>query len=159
MSTITDRAPWVVGGFILGLALGGAWHLGYFTLPAMPETATTTVKSWLPPESGDIDVGNQVAGSSVTITSVTVPPPGVWVAIQEVNEDNTLGNILGAARVHQPSSNIHVSLLRSTIAGQRYAAALYRDNGDNVFDTASDSAYIDFDTGARVIELFTTSSN
>lgn len=155
MSTITARAPWLIAGLILGLLIGGAWNLGYFTLqPTLTVAATST--SALPPESGDVAVATQPAGMSAVIESVTVPPPGVWVAVQEVNEDGSLGNVLGAARVAHPTSNVSVSLLRHTLPGQEYAAVLYRDDGDGAFNVGRDSAYIDFNTGARVVELFKT---
>lgn len=87
--------------------------------------------------------------------SVTVPPPGVWVAVREV-QGNDLGNVLGAARAAGPRSNLSVPLLRATKAGRQYAVELYRDDNGGSFDPAANSVYVDFDTGARAVAYFTT---
>ena len=91
----------------------------------------------------------------VTVESVTVPPPGVWVAVREMN-GNELGNVLGAAWVNGPKSEVSVSLLRATKPGSSYAVQLYRDDGTGVFDSSINSVYVDFDTGTRVVAYFTT---
>jgi hypothetical protein len=159
MARVSERAPWVVAGLILGLLIGGAWNLGYFDLTSVPASgAPSTAHADVPPESGAVAVSSQKAGASVLIDSVTVPPPGVWVAVQDVNEDGSLGNVLGAARVKQPASAVVVALLRATLPGQRYAVVLYRDDGNGQFSLAGDSAYIDFDTGAKVVEFFKTTN-
>ncbi|HEX8946969.1 MAG TPA: hypothetical protein VF829_02020 [Candidatus Paceibacterota bacterium] len=107
-------------------------------------------------ESGAVSVNAQPAGSSVLVESVTVPPPGVWVAVQETR-DGELGNVLGATRLHGPLSNVTVNLLRNTEPDSTYAIALYRDGGDGgVFDMKVDSAYVDFDSGERVVAPFRT---
>ncbi len=107
-------------------------------------------------ESGAVSVNAQPAGSSVVVESVTVPPPGVWVAVQETH-DGELGNVLGATRLHGPLSNVTVNLLRNTEPDSTYAIALYRDGGDGgVFDMKVDSAYVDFDSGERVVAPFRT---
>lgn len=113
--------------------------------------------SQLPPESGAISVVNQSAGSSVTIESVTVPQPGVWVAVREVNGSD-LGNVLGAIRVNGPRSAISVPLLRATEPGLPYAVELYRTDGGEEFNLATNSVYVDFATGAPVIVHFTTTN-
>lgn len=91
----------------------------------------------------------------MTIESVTVPPPGVWVAVREVNGTD-LGNVLGAERVVGPHGNITVSLLRPTEPNRSYAVQLYRDDNSGNFDPAINSVYVDFDTGARVVAFFNT---
>jgi hypothetical protein len=84
-----------------------------------------------------------------------VPPPGVWVAIREVS-GRDLGNVLGAVRVVGPHTSVVVPLLRATEPNRSYAVQLYRDDGDGAFDPSINSVYVDFDTGARVVEYFTT---
>ena len=106
-------------------------------------------------ESSVVSVGTQAAGSLVIVESVTVPPPGVWVAVREVN-GNYLGNVLGATRVKGPRSAISISLLRATEPGLRYAIQLYRDDTGGEFDLSADSVYVDFATGAPAIAYFTT---
>ena len=86
---------------------------------------------------------------------MTVPPPGVWVAVREV-QGGDLGNVLGAARASGPRSNLSVPLLRATEPGHSYAVELYRDDNGGAFDPSVNSVYVDFTTGARVVEYFTT---
>jgi hypothetical protein len=91
----------------------------------------------------------------VLIASLTVPPPGVWVAVRELSAGE-LGNVLGAVRVGGPRSNVSIPLLRATEAGHQYAVELYRDDNNGVFDPAVNSVYVDFGTGARVVVYFKT---
>ena len=146
-----------VGGFMLGALFVGMW--AFSDTLALPSALTSSpiqkITNSVPAESGAISIANQPAGSSVVIESVTVPPPGVWVAVREVN-GNDLGNVLGAVRVNGPHSNISVPLLRATGPGLSYAVELYRDDGSETFDLANDSVYVDFATGAPVIAYFTT---
>ncbi len=143
---------------MLGALCIGAWSIKNELLPSpfVPspdESLTAPIKT--APLSGAVSVANQPAGSSVTIESVTVPPPGVWIAVREVH-GNDLGNVLGAVRVTGPQSNVSIPLLRATQSGSSYAVELYRDSGNDVFDLVSDSVYVDFTTGAPVIVYFTT---
>lgn len=146
-----------VAGVMLGALLTGAWFSSigadsaFFLSPPLPsETPTTST-----PESGAVSVADQPAGGTVVIESVTVPPPGIWIAVREA-DGSTLGNVLGAVRVVGPQSSVTVSLLRATEAGRSYAAQLYRDDNNGNFDPAVNSVYVDFDTGARVVAFFTT---
>jgi len=149
--------------FTAGLVLGGAftplWFVGDRFMPLLnpPEsTLTAPTVTTLTSESGAIAVSDQAAGGTVKIDSVTVPPPGVWVAVRETGDGNDLGNVLGALRVRGPLSNLSIDLLRPTEAGRVYAVELYRADTDGNFDPASDSVYVDFDTGERVVALFKT---
>ena len=150
--------------FLIGLALGAlaasAWFLGetvfITTEPASETTASSTPLATPADKSGTLAVSNQPAGMTVVVDTETVPPPGVWVAVRDVNTDGTLGNILGAARAHGPVANFSIPLLRATVPGTQYAVILYRENGDGVFDPPEDSVYVDFDSGSRVVQYFTT---
>ena len=147
-----------VAGVMLGALIAGAWffsttNTGFTFLTPSGFFATTTDS--VSPESGAISVTRQSPGESVTIESVTVPPPGVWVAVREANGTD-LGNVLGAERVVGPHGNVTVSLLRPTEPNRSYAVELYRDDNNGVFDPAANSVYVDFDTGARVVAYFTT---
>lgn len=147
-----------VVGFMLGSVVIAAWFIGIDTPVSLllPRTEISAPTQKTVPESGAISVVNQGAGTEVTVESVTVPPPGVWIAVREVFGED-LGNVLGAVRVTGPESNLTIPLLRSTVPDLTYAVQLYRDNGDDTFDVSSDSVYVDFGTGAPVIERFTTS--
>jgi hypothetical protein len=149
-----------VAGIMLGAFLAGAYFLGNGSteFPLFPTLTSLPVSTSTQPIieiSGAVLVVNQPAGDVVTVESVTVPPPGVWVAVREVS-GTTLGNVLGAVRAEGPRSNLAVSLLRATEPSQSYAVQLYRDDGGGSFDPAINSVYIDFDTGAPVIAPFTT---
>ena len=141
---------------MVGTLLSGAWFLGgadSIWSPYQALVATTTDSGV--PESGAVSVVDQPAGGSVIVESVTVPPPGVWVAVVEVI-GRDLGNVLGAARVVGPHSFVTVSLLRATEPSRTYAVKLYRDDNNGAFDPSANSVYVDFGTGARVVEYFTT---
>lgn len=147
-----------VAGAAVGAVLAGAWFLGggSVTLPdAASRGAATSTDERAAPESGAVSVAAQPAGDTVIVESVTVPPPGVWVAVREVR-GGELGNVLGAARASGPRSNFTVHLLRTTEPDRPYAVELYRDDAGGVFDLAKMSAYVDFDTGARVVARFRT---
>ncbi len=146
-------------GFIFGAIIIGVWSISGDLSIGSATTSTSKVATSTPKkayyESGAVSVINQPAGSDVVVESVTVPPPGVWVAVREIS-GNTLGNVLGAEYVHGPRSNVSITLLRATEPNRQYTIELYRDNGDGVFNLSSDSVYIDFTTGASVIEHFRT---
>ncbi len=153
-----------IAGVMLGVLLAGAWFLSgnpptlSSLSPSSFSLATSTESSsaiQLGQKSDALSVSNQSFGATVTIESVTVPPPGVWVAVREVN-GNTLGNVLGAERVAGPRSNVSISLLRNTEPNHLYAVELYRDDNSGAFDPFANSTYIDFDTGNRVIVYFST---
>jgi len=146
-----------VAGVMFGALLAGAWFFSDDLSLLTPESSSLSTPGAQNsiPKSGAISVGNQPAGDSVVIESVTVPPPGVWVAVREVNGDE-LGNVLGAARVTGPRSEVSISLLRATEPGRTYAVQLYRDDASGPFDPATYSVYVDFDTSARVVAYFTT---
>lgn len=149
-----------VAGFLFGAVLIGAWAFSNaspspFTFASSPSTSSPSAKA--AQDSGAISVRDQASGTSVTIESLTVPPPGVWIAVREVT-GGALGNVLGAERVNGPRTNIAISLLRATEPGRSYAVELYRDDGGDTFDLANDSVYIDFATSAPVIAYFTTTN-
>lgn len=146
-----------VAGFMLGALFVGAWFVGgnpsFMQFPSSYPAAITTIPT--PEKSGAVSVVDQPSGDSVIVESITVPPPGVWVAIREVVGDE-LGNVLGAARIDGPRSAVSISLLRATEPNRSYAVELYRDDNAEAFDPSINSVYVDFDTGARVVVYFLT---
>jgi regulator of extracellular matrix RemA (YlzA/DUF370 family) len=158
-------------GIVLGVICTSAWFLSktlVYPPAASPESAIVKEEdgdgrdlsvladaTYPNDKSGAVSVMNQEAGDVVLVESVTVPPPGVWVAVREV-ADGKLGNVLGAMRVKGPRTEVSVHLLRDTVSDSSYAIQLYRDNGDNRFDLTTDSAYVDFDTGEPVVAPFVT---
>ena len=142
---------------MVGVLVAGVWFFGdtaaLLSLTSSSPLATTTDSSLI--ESGAVSVADQPSGESVVVESITVPPPGVWAAVREMN-GRDLGNVLGATRVVGPRGNITLSLLRATEPGRSYAVQLYRDDNGGDFDPSVNSVYVDFDTGARVVSYFTT---
>ncbi len=152
--------PSFIGGFMLGVLLVGIWVADDSFSSLLPQSSSlmlTESAKKLQNESGVVSVANQSAGNTVQIESLTVPPPGVWVAVREVN-GNDLGNVLGAAYVSGPRTNFSVQLLRATEAGLTYAVELYRDDGGKTFDLENDSVYVDFATGSPVTTYFSTTN-
>jgi hypothetical protein len=153
-----------VAGVMVGVLVTGAWFLSgnaqsipmvsLHPLSSFNATSTTPIQN---KKSDALSVADQQSGDTVLIESVTVPPPGVWIAVREVN-GNDLGNVLGAERVGGPRSNVSVSLLRSTEPNHLYAVELYRDDNNGTFDPSANSAYVDFDTGDTVIVYFSTTN-
>ncbi len=146
-----------VAGIMFGTLLAGAWFFGgnAVFVPEQPPVNLTAAPESLAQGSGAVSVADQPSGNMVVVESVTVPPPGVWIAVREMH-GSTLGNVLGAARVNGPRSTISIPLLRATEPDRPYAVELYRDDGTAVFDLSTLSVYVDFDTGARVISYFKT---
>ncbi len=154
-----SKDPRTVILFVLGVALGGL-SVYLWLMPGgdvVPERLDGgSEREMLTPDlSGSVSVGEQDAGMTVVVDSVTVPPPGVWVAVHEV-QGAMLGNILGAARARGPVSHLSVPLLRATTPMQSYAIVLYRDDGDDLFELGEDSVYVDFETSKPVVAPFAT---
>jgi hypothetical protein len=152
-SLLSFAAGIVVGALLAALV----WFVSTNVAPSPSPQAQSTSSSMTnaTSTSGILSVSDQSAGSTVLIDSVTVPPPGVWVAVRETNGTD-LGNVLGAVRVGAPRSNVSVSLLRATEPGRTYAVELYRDDDNGNFDPGLNSVYVDTYTGSSVIAYFTT---
>ena len=153
------HAPTFFSGILVGALLTTAWFLlvpeeTMRTRPSLTASSTSATVAHFT-DSGAVAVSNQKAGTVVLIDSVTVPPPGVWVTVREIDESD-LGNVLGAARARGPLSNLSIHLLRPTVPGQTYAVMLYRNEETDVFAVSEDSVYVDFATGQRVVALFKT---
>lgn len=144
---------------MLGMLLSAAWFAGdlseYLTASASLNASTSTPdRAGLLQSSDIISVRDQPAGESVLVDSVAVPPPGVWVAVREMN-GRDLGNVLGAARISNSRTALTVPLLRATEPDRTYVIQLYRNDAGE-FDPATSSVYVDFDSGTRVIAYFST---
>jgi hypothetical protein len=140
-------------GIVLGVILVGVWFFSFFIVPSKPatsapvgpKTATSTLFA----------VKDQEAGQSVSVSNINFASSTLWVAVREMNGE-TLGNVLGAARITGEREGLTVSLLRATQPKRRYAIELYRDDSGGGFDPAKNSVYIDFGTGEPVIGHFST---
>ena len=83
-----------------------------------------------------VSVDDQKAGSLVFVKHTEASKP-TWVAVREM-VDGTVGNILGAEMVTGATDDVPVTLLRPTVAGQKYSVFLYQDDGNGEFDFKKD---------------------
>jgi len=100
-------------------------------------TPTTPLTPVAVSGSNAIEANDQPAGNTVEVNMITLSVTG-WVAIHE-ERDGGLGNVLGAGRFEPGIYLGDISLLRNTVAGGTYYAVLYQDDGDKVFDKATDA--------------------
>jgi hypothetical protein len=143
-------------GAICGVFLAGVWFSLGATLP-FSKTSLPEVQAELPGESTATNVlmvEDQPAGDSVVIESLSVSH-GVWVAVREMN-GRDFGNVLGAIHVQGPQGVFSIPLLRATEPKRSYVVQLYRNDNNGNYDPAVNSVYVDFETGKRVVEFFTT---
>jgi hypothetical protein len=83
-----------------------------------------------------ITVTDQKAGSVVSVDSLDVSESH-WVAVYD-ERDGQPGWILGASRVRAGDTSTQVELLRPTVTGSRYYAAILSDDGSDTFDRQTD---------------------
>ncbi len=88
---------------------------------------------------GSIAVSDQAAGDTVTLGTVVYPSNEGWIGVREYVGGQMTG-LLGVARFNKAEglSPTSVELLRSTVAGSKYAVVFYSDNGDKKFNLAND---------------------
>lgn len=140
---------WIIGGVIAIIIIVLGWWL--LTKPAgskpgmaATSTSATTTVTTATSSNGSmtvttqasgqaLSVANQTAGSSVTVTGVSVSQTS-WVAVRDSR------SILGAARIPAgDAQTVKVPLLRATKAGAQYQVAIYTDDGDGAFDLHKDA--------------------
>jgi hypothetical protein len=77
-------------------------------------------------------VHDQLASDMVSVSPITITRP-TWVAVRGQN-----GWILGAGLYFAGDTSASISLLRSTIAGEKYDVVMFVDDGDKTFDLHKD---------------------
>lgn len=151
MSSWTENV-WMVGGamlvagLVIGFLIGWTWKeekmsiddvnknvVATSTLSAVPFPAKMydTVEA-----TSSVAVDDQRAGSLVFVKHTEVSKP-TWIAVREMLGD-TVGNILGAQMITNTSDDVPVTLVRGTVAGQKYAVFLYQDDGNGQFEFRQD---------------------
>jgi len=134
--------PAFTAGLVIGL-LGGILIAGgsspeeRSSIPSVKDTeGGSTLVTEHEPGTTNISVLAQEAGTTVRIETVSFDSPG-WVAIHE-DDSGKPGRILGAQLFDAGKNNGTVTLLRATVPGKTYYAALLSDNGDRTFDKTTD---------------------
>jgi hypothetical protein len=155
-SVVAKNVWWIgagvlVAGLIVGFLVGWFWQknvsqsaindeeqgnasttevLSTSTVPALATTYQTIVAPAF------VSVDDQRAGGLVFVKHVESTNP-TWIAVRDI-DGQSVGNILGAAMVTGASDDVPVTLLRPTVAGEKYAIFLYQDDGNGQFDFKKD---------------------
>lgn len=145
-----DESKKTLVAFVVGLLIGGmlVWAFGGPSdqknedAKADEQTASTTESSADADmeevtasaiEVGDAKIGieDQNAGDTVTISSATYPVEEGWIAVRDYQDDKE-GYVLGAVRFSKRDglNPMEIVLQRPTVAGQKYAISLYKEDGD-----------------------------
>lgn len=110
------------------------------TSASREETKPTETKESAQTGQGSISVDNQGAGGNVWLQGVTYPADTGWIGVRDY-ENGKMTGLLGVSRWNKAEGLTPntITLLRPTVAGHTYAVVFYRDNGDKVFNLATDS--------------------
>src|SRR3989338_264490 len=97
--------------------------------------------------SNAIYVPDQLPGKEVVIGFVSLEAEGFVAVYEAVDEKpGTLVGSSGLLPAGETGNNIPpISLVREMVHGETFIAALYRDNGNGVFDPAQDAPITDED--------------
>ncbi len=103
------------------------------------EPVATTPRAEVETGEGNVSVSDQSAGSRVEFTNAVFPTNEGWIAVRDYR-DGQLSGILGAVRWNKSTWLLptEVRLLRDTVPGNTYAIVFYTDDGDRVFNLATD---------------------
>jgi len=93
----------------------------------------------LPVGNGAVEVTNQTAGVSVSLSGATFPSDEGWVGVRDY-VDGQLAGLLGVVRYSKEQGLVpeEIVLQRPTVAGNTYAVVFYSESGDRVFNLADD---------------------
>lgn len=122
----------IIGAMAVFALLVGVSRFTDNRSPMVPSTEKTHSSASVPAAGGNnsVTIGNQIAGKSVTISSVSLEKKG-FVVIHEKDGD-LLGKILGSSALLEvgESSNVSIALSEALKSGKTYLAVLVVDNGD-----------------------------
>lgn len=83
---------------------------------------------------------SQKSGTEVVITHTQLPED-MWLVVHDIQEDETIGTILGAKfaqKNQQQNGQLSIPLLRNTEPKHSYILVAYKDNGDGRFSVEND---------------------
>ncbi|MEX0931100.1 MAG: hypothetical protein WDZ68_02270 [Candidatus Paceibacterota bacterium] len=92
---------------------------------------------------GSIDVSDQPAGDSVTLTGAVFPNDEGWIGVRDY-VDGALGSLLGVTRFSREQGRLPttISLQRATETGEVYAVVFYTESGDREFNLDDDTLIV-----------------
>jgi hypothetical protein len=135
---LKNKYVWIA--IVLGLVVGDIMGVSLFGGRASVGTADIRVEGEIASTSPFfIRVSDQPAGPTVVVSEMKSSATSTWLAVREQNGD-LLGQILGARRIDAESATgVSIELLRSTIPSLMYAVVLYADDGNGIFEYATDT--------------------
>jgi hypothetical protein len=169
---------WIIAGLVaLVVIIGGGWLIARersgtmagteasSTTSTTSETATAgNTNPTSPPTSAGkpvlsnptttalgetVTASDQPAGSSVTISDVTISSKPTWVAVRDARPW-----YLGAKLLSGSQKNVTIPLLRNTASGQSYEVVLFVDDGDGKFSIHGGDSLVTGTNGAPVSSTF-----
>lgn len=132
------------GGFLVAMVCFSWWSSfagksDMSTTPQNNKEALSMVEKVSKLETeASVSVSDQPAGRAVMVSRIRLDVPA-WIAVRELVNDSPT-RILGAVlRDTGDHADVTVDLLRTTEPDREYVISLYKDNGDNVFDSKKDT--------------------
>lgn len=121
---------------------------------SVPEAAPKSL-TMMAVSANFVNVSSQKPGSAVTIDFVEIEKPG-FVVIR-ADKSGALGEILGESALlpAERSEKIRIDLFRPMREGETLRAALYADDGDDIFDASKDGPFLDAVTNSPIYMVFT----
>lgn len=103
------------------------------------EKEVNKITNNLPMSDGVVVVDDQVASARIVMASASYPIGEGWIGVRDYTNEN-LGGILGVVRFSEVQGLVpkDIILQRPTIAGKTYAVIIFTENGDRVFNSATD---------------------
>lgn len=88
---------------------------------------------------GSVTVGSKAAGLSVPLAAATYPVAEGWIGVRRY-DNGQLGNILGVVRFSESDGLVPQAIVLQypTTAGRDYAITVFTEDGDRVFNSATD---------------------
>ena len=141
---------------IIVLIIIGIWVFGGKGSSTSNESMTNTQENAnMPGAVNRIVMSDQYPGNVVYLNSAQFENPG-WVVIQDNNSGNP-GEVLGKTYFDSGINPGKITLSKPMIDGNTYYAVMYSDNGDKVFDPATDKPLTDAN-GNIIMKVFHASS-
>ena len=143
----------IIAIIVIGILVFGG--KGSTPAPTDQGTATTDTSSQNPSALNRIVMTDQYPGNVVYLSSVQLANPG-WVVIQ-ADKAGQPGAIIGSSYMNAGIAPGKVTVSTPIVDGGTYYAVLYSDNGDKIFNAATDLPLRDAN-GSIILKVFHGSS-